>query len=207
VSLSRSGGKLRVVMTVADASKFQNALVSGAGTELLIATRFASDLDVFWVGMRYGGQEPSFVAGRLGSGLLVDTYAPDDTIPVTGSVDEASGRITMEVPFSALKTKLQKPEGVAAPTVSGFKAPEAPAYSVTGFSFVGVSSIDDDVAKHLLDVTPSFTLGALPVVKGVQTKRTAPKPPLPATGADGVALGVVMLATALASTRRLRFSR
>src|SRR2546426_746093 len=41
---------LKVVMTVADPSAFAGAVNAGLGKELLIATRFATPLDVLWVG-------------------------------------------------------------------------------------------------------------------------------------------------------------
>lgn len=205
VAVSRAGANFKIVMTVADASAFLDALQAGAGTELLIGTRFASELDVIWAGMRFAGREPEFVAGHMGGGLLVDTYVPDADIPVTGSVDEASGRITMEVPVSALKTQLQRPEGQDGPFVPAFASATMPAYSVTGFSFAGVTTIDDDVAKHLLDVTPSFTLGKPPAaVKGSRQQQTAPRKPLASTGADGLAIAFVLLAAAALVARRLR---
>ena len=173
---------LRVVMTMSEVTDFAGALDAGVGNELLVATRFATDLDVFWVGMRVPRDgAPSFAAGHLDGGTLVDVYAADSGITVQGAVDTEARTIAMDVPVASLTTTLQKPQSVAgaAPVVRGV-GPARPLYAVTGFSLVGVTSADDDLAKHWLDVAPSSSAIGL----------TVPRAPGGTTGpGDGTGTG------------------
>ena len=161
VSLTRpDSATLQVTMKMADVGAFQQALLAGLGQELLVATRFATAKDVFFVGMKYrAGGSPSFGGGHLTPDLLVDLYAFEDGVHVTGTVDAATNSIVMKVPLADLKTTEERPEGVDRPVVAGV-ANSQPLYAVTGFSLVGVLSSDDSTAKHWLDIAPALTFAA-----------------------------------------------
>jgi hypothetical protein len=154
---------LRITMTMADVTKFSDALVAGVGKELLVATRFATPLDVFWVGMRVAAgasPTPTFAAGHLRANGLVDSYLTDTpAVTVTGKIDQAAKAIVMDVPIEQLKTTLQKPATVTtpAPVVPGVVNGQ-PLFAVTGFSLTGVNSSSDPLAKHWFDVAPAFTV-------------------------------------------------
>ncbi|MFN2642002.1 MAG: hypothetical protein ABR548_08950 [Actinomycetota bacterium] len=205
VRVSRpSTSRLRIVIQISDPGAIGSAVLLGAGTDLLIGARFATDLDVLWAGLRYtldGGE--SFVAGHLENGFLVDTYTPDDAIAATGSFDTETGTITIDLPSSALKTELARPEDVPRPRVAAVKS-GAPLFSVTGFAFTGVTSSSDLIAKHLLDVTPSYTWK--PVVVEAKTVKGTPRS-LPSTGVPlewVTALLLLVVAGALRRTLRDR---
>ena len=124
---------------------------------LLIATRFATHDDVFWIGMKHPrGGANSFAAGHLQPGTFVDRYTPATTIPVTGAVDAATNTIRMSVPVSALTTSLLVPQGAPAQTVQAWQ-PGNPLWSVAGVAFVGKQTSNDQTAKNLLDATPDGT--------------------------------------------------
>jgi len=219
VTLSRPDQEtLRIVMQNADVADFAGALQAGLGTELLIGTRFATGLDVFYLGMRVGlDGEPVFEGGHLVSAGLVDVYEADSDVTVTGALDAAEKTITMDVKLADLKTELQQPDTVETdpPIVQGVNNGD-PLYSVMGFSFVGTQSTTDPLAKHWLDVTPAFSVPA-----SVNTS-TRPGPgggsggaggPHPATGLDGqvgtgqVTMALIVIALALASVRRRSLRR
>jgi hypothetical protein len=223
---------LRATMTMTDVTLFSQALQQG-GRQLLIATRFATDFDVFWVGFRFTtGGTREFVAGRvagpaLGAGL-VDAYEVDPGVVVAGSIDLGAKTITMDVPVAQLKTTLHEPASVAVPTVVPGVAPGQALYGVMGVSFVGTSSAHDQVAKKWLDVAPAFSVGGAPMAAptsaaGANDDLTArgsfdddaaavlARGPLPATGGSGLAgpgsVGLVLasvLAAAGLAGRRIR---
>lgn len=151
--------------------------------------------------MLYSGGQPGFAAGHLTSAGLVDVYEVDGAITVTGGVDGETGEITMEVPTSALTTTLAAPEGAERKVLPGLHA-DRPLWAVTGFSLVGVTAADDALAKHLLDVTPTFVVAGSHVA-GAVTK----KPQLPATGIGVGWAGLLLLGGALALRRGLRGTR
>jgi hypothetical protein len=210
VALSRpDSATLRVTMNVADASKLTQAVQTGVGRQLLIATRFATGLDVFWTGLRVGlDGAQSFAAGHLGANGLVDAYLADAAMTPTGKVDTAANAIVIDIPIAQLTTTLQQPDTVDTdpPVVPGV-VNGVPLYSVVGFSLVGVNSSSDPAAKHWLDVAPAFTFPA-----AANTSSVAPGGgggagsggPLPATGqSDGLRdaaaalIAVVLVAAAL----------
>jgi len=210
VALSRPAkGILRLTMKVADVNGFADAITAGRGQELFIGARFATDLDVLFAGIRTTGGTPTFVAGHLAAnGLLIDTYTPDD-VPVTGAVDAATGTITVNVPEDKLRTTLEQPATVTTPAKKIAAIGDAQTlYGVMGMSFVGVQSMDDNLPKHIMDLTPAFTYAkvAAPVapasVKGSKTTRgtkTTQKPAkdvLPATGVGSLPQGWALLGLA-----------
>jgi hypothetical protein len=201
-------------MTVGDAAGFADAITAGVGQELLIATRFATADDLMWAGMRTAGGTPEFVAGHLPAGFLIDTYTPDD-IAVTGSVDEKTGVITVDVPLDKLTTTVPQPETITTdPKQVRAIGPDTTLYGVMGLSFVGVNAIDDDLTKHVMDLTPAFTYGKVTAVKPARIvrggakapRKPAPKPVLPATGVASLpqAWGLIAAAGALAVWTRRR---
>jgi hypothetical protein len=186
-------GVLRVVMMVADPAGFADAITAGIGQELLIATRFATEQDVLWAGIRTTGGAPEFVAGHLAANLLTDVYAPDE-IAVTGSVDDNTGLITVDVPLDKLKTTLPQPETVTTePKEVRAVLDDQTLYNVMGFSHVGIQTIDDTQPKHLMDVTPAFTFAKVaaavkPAVLPGKITKPAPKPAAPVLPATGVGM-------------------
>jgi hypothetical protein len=216
VSLSRpDSATLEVTMKVANAGALAQALQAGVGQELLIGTRFATSLDVFWVGLEQKANEasPRFLAGHLVGGLLADGYVSDATgANAKGRIDPATNSIVIDVPIADFKTALDAPGKVAKKVVPGFANGDA-LYGVTGFSLVGLTSAQDSVAKHWLDVAPSFTFSG-----AVNTSNVAPAGApgsggaggkgsgnLPATGGVHTGLwggAVLVLAAAVAAVRR-----
>jgi hypothetical protein len=202
VALSRpKAGVLRVKMVVADPAGFADAITAGKGQELLIGTRFATDLDVFWTGIRTTGGDPEFLVGRLVSNQDVvsyfDAYVPDD-VQVAGSINEQSGTITIDLPLDKLLTTLQQPDTVTTPPkqIRGI-TDTAVLYAVTGFSFVSVQSSEDGFPKHLLDITPSFTYANVATSQVLPSKVTRGGGKTPAKTAKGkpalAATGVAMM--------------
>jgi hypothetical protein len=182
---------LRVVMQLSDVSGFQEAITNGVGDTLVVATRFSTDLDVLWVGMRVPKNgSPTFAAGHLTGGLLVDTYAPDSAIDVTGAIDTDARTITMDVPLDSLKTTLQQPDTAqgAAPQVPAVAPAGRTLYGVTGFSYVTTERTEDTTAKHWLDVAPAFTTGAV-VPPRVPDEPTRPGGGTGGTGGNGTGGG------------------
>jgi hypothetical protein len=216
VSLSRpDSATLEVTMKVANAGALAQALQAGVGQELLIGTRFATSLDVFWVGLEQKANEasPRFLAGHLVGGLLADGYVSDATgANAKGRIDPATNSIVIDVPIADFKTALDAPGKAAKKVVPGFANGDA-LYGVTGFSLVGLTSAQDSVAKHWLDVAPSFTFSG-----AVNTSNVAPAGApgsggaggkgsgnLPATGGVHTGLwggAVLVLAAAVAAVRR-----
>jgi hypothetical protein len=197
VALSRPDeATLRVTMLVTNAGAFTNALTTGVGKELLVATRFATPLDVFWVGMRVSPSGTTYAGGHLPTDLLVDTYTADSGIVVTGKVDTAANSIVMDVPIAQFKTTLQQPATVttARPVVQGFSNGD-PLYAVMGFSLVGLNTSSDAAPKHWLDVSPVFTFAAASNTSNVPGGGAAGSGTggtggaLPATGGEGPASG------------------
>ena len=210
VALSRpSKGILRLTVKVADANGFADAITAGKGQELFLGARFSTDLDVLFAGIRTTGGTPTFVAGHLApNGLLIDTYTPDD-VPVTGSIDAATGTITVNVPEDKLRTTLEQPATVKTPakTIAAIGQTET-LYGVMGMSFVGVQTMDDSIPKHIMDLTPAFTYAkvastaAKPAVlgnkttKGTKSSGKTTKNVLPATGVAMLPEGWLLIAAA-----------
>ncbi|HEV7888685.1 MAG TPA: hypothetical protein VGO92_14100, partial [Acidimicrobiales bacterium] len=207
VALSRpDSATLRTTIQVADVSKLVQAVQTGLGRQLLIATRFATPLDVFWVGLRVNLDGTQAAAGgHLPGNGLVDAYVSDAAITPKATIDAAANTIVLDTPVAQFKTTLQQPATVttAAPVVQGFQNGD-PLFAVTGFSLVGVNSSSDPAAKHWLDVAPAFTFAAAANTSNIPPGGGAGATaggPLPATGSsNGPAreTGAVVLAVALA---------
>ncbi|HZQ28028.1 MAG TPA: hypothetical protein VFA94_10060, partial [Acidimicrobiales bacterium] len=217
VELTRpAAGTLRVVMTMTDVTLFSQTLQQG-GRQLIVGARFATEFDVFWVGFRFSfGGTREFVAGHLKANGPVDVYSPDAGITVTGTIDTGRKTITMDVPEAQLQTTLQAPKSTTTPTVVQGVVDGQALYGVTGISFVGDTAADDAVAKHWLDVAPSFSTAGAPMsptalAAGVSPDLQArgsladlPGAALPATGGTrgpgpvGVLLAVGLAFAALA---------
>ncbi|MDQ1443919.1 MAG: repeat-like domain [Acidimicrobiaceae bacterium] len=216
VSLTRpDSATLRVTMKVVDVSKLTQAVQSGLGRQLLIATRFTTAQDVFWVGLRVNLDGTQAAAGgHLVANGLVDAYISDTDVTPKATVDAAANSIVLDVPMAQLKTTLQQPATVttAAPVVQGVNNGD-PLYGVTGFSLVGLNSSSDPLAKHWLDVAPAFNVSAavntsnVPPGGGTANSASGGSGQLPATGTDqapaaDAALAVLLAALALAGLRR-----
>ena len=192
VSLTRLDGQtLRATMTMMDINLFSRGNQQG-GVQVVIGMRFATDLDVFWVGFRYNaGGAREFFAGRLARGALVDAYTPDPAIVVTGVVEAASRTITIDIPREKFETTLLQPASAATPAVVPGLADGQAVYDVVGMSFIARTASEDPMPKHWVDVTPAFTPGGTPVTpqeaaaqagRGSLGVASADASSLPATG-------------------------
>ena len=211
---------LRVVMHVANLSELNAAAATGLGQELLIATRFATDKDLFWAGMRHvvGGAQ-TLEAGRMSEQIFVSKYTK--TIDIEGDVNLDANTITLDVPLADLTSIPRVPDGETAEPVQGIQ-PGQTLYSVTGFAHVAKGSAGgNELAHNLLDIAPAFTFRQ----QGVVPPCSCPPPPptaspspsaqprpnpgtggpgMPSTGAPAIVaiVAAVLVGTAIAIRRR-----
>lgn len=213
---------IRSTLTMVDVTLFSNTLQKG-GTQLLIATRFGTGRDVFWMGYRFTtGGTREFLAGRLVRNGIVDSYQVDPGITVVGSIDVPTKTIRVEVPMSAFTSTVPQPASMTTPPVTEpGMVPGQPLYGVSAFSFVGTSGSDDNVSKHWLDTTPAYAsareraseeagipspAAGAPAPGDAATIAAMPES-LPATGSSGTAslvAGALAAAAALALARLRR---
>jgi hypothetical protein len=211
---------LRVVMHVSDLSQLDEAAQTGLGEELLIATRFSTDKDVFWAGVRHVlNGDQTLEAGRLEESILISQYAK--TIDITGEVNVDANTITLDVPLAELTSIPRVPDGETAEPVQGIAAGQT-LYAVTAFAHVtkGTAAAGSETAHNLLDITPAFRFQGAAVVppttapSGSPTAdpTTRPRPggpgTTPSTGSSAT-LAVLAAASAVIGVsvrRRLRGS-
>ncbi len=201
-------GALRIEFSLASAADLASALQAAdvLATEARWLVVWKARDHVEYAGMRltragdplfFGGDQPVGVSrpepdtpnNRIEK---VATYPA--TLPLEGTVDEASGRVSIAIPLE--RYHLEPGDGLN---------------SLQGFTMTGLGSPTVFTSRLVIDATPSqtTTIGSVAAARAPRTLPRAIKGELPATGEGPSPWGAVLIvaAAALASAGRLRGRR